>query len=640
MEESPRSSQGEEPVVGAFAVPEPRGDDGIEIGLAGLLEVAPDAMVVIDGDGRIVAFNAKLTKLFGYDSNALRGQAIEALIPERLHAGHVLLRQQYMAAPVARPMGREQELPARRCDGSEFPVEISLAPLPGLAGTPTPGGNVIAAVRDASERVRTGRRISRFLDAAPDAMIVTDRDGLIQLANAQTLALFGYSADELRGQPVEILVPPESRADHPRRRASFTDSPTTRPMGSGLELEGIRKDGSRVPVEISLASVEDEGDLLVICTVRDISERRLADADRAHLVALVSSARQGLLTLDLTGEITSWNAGAQEIFGFSAADMVGRSWTVLDSPEQSEDSSGTVARILAGEQLHPLDTARRDRHGQDVEVSISLALIQDRHGRPAGVSVVIEDIAERKRDERELIAAKAAAEATNQELEAFSYAVAHDLRAPLRGIDGFAQALVEDYGDVLDDVGQEYLGQVRTSSQYMASLIDSLLLLSKLSRQELCPVAVDLSALAAQSIQRLRAADPQRQVQVEIQHGLLALADSGLMSVVLDNLLGNAWKYAAGGQDARIEFKATEERGVPCYVVRDNGVGFDMAYAGKLFGVFQRLHPISAFEGLGIGLATTQRIISRHGGRIWAQGEVGKGASFYFSLPMKESHHV
>lgn len=251
----------------APAVPVPRPAGEIEAGLAGLLEVAPDAMVVIDGSGRIVHFNTKFVTMFGYEPDQMRGQAIESLVPEPFRGGHAALRERYAAAPVARPMGRGQELPARRADGSQFPAEISLAPMPGSGGVAEPGGHVIAAVRDASERLRTERRIGRFLDGAPDAMIVTDRDGLMLMANAQSVVMFGYSVEELLGRPVEILVPPESRAGHPRRRAVFTGSPVTRPMGSGLELDGIRKDGSRVPVEISLASVEDEDGLLVICAV-------------------------------------------------------------------------------------------------------------------------------------------------------------------------------------------------------------------------------------------------------------------------------------------------------------------------------------------------------------------------------------
>jgi two-component system, NtrC family, sensor kinase len=220
----------------------------------------------------------------------------------------------------------------------------------------------------------------------------------------------------------------------------------------------------------------------------------------------------------------------------------------------------------------------------------------------------------------------------NKELETFSYSVAHDLRAPLRSVDGFSQLLLEDYADKLDDTGKDYLGCIRESAQHMGQLIDDLLSLSRVTRSEFQRQDMDLSAICHTVIERLRKRDPQRQVAVTITQGLAAEGDARLMTVALENLLGNAWKFTGKTAGARIEVGMTEQDGNPCYFVRDNGAGFDMAYAGKLFGVFQRLHGVTEFEGTGIGLATVQRVIRRHGGRIWAHAEVDKGATFFFTL--------
>jgi signal transduction histidine kinase len=223
-------------------------------------------------------------------------------------------------------------------------------------------------------------------------------------------------------------------------------------------------------------------------------------------------------------------------------------------------------------------------------------------------------------------------EAANQELEAFAYAVSHDLRAPLRGIDGFSQALLEDYGKKLDAEGQEYLQRVRAAAQRMGHLIDDLLKLSRLTRGELRRETVDLSALAQTIAAGLRSTHPERQVSFTIAQGLVVDGDARLLRVALENLLSNAWKFTSRHSEARIEFGVAQNDGRPAYFVRDDGAGFDMAYAGKLFGAFQRLHAAREFEGTGIGLATVQRIIHRHGGRIWAEGEVERGATFYFAL--------
>jgi light-regulated signal transduction histidine kinase (bacteriophytochrome) len=228
--------------------------------------------------------------------------------------------------------------------------------------------------------------------------------------------------------------------------------------------------------------------------------------------------------------------------------------------------------------------------------------------------------------------ARAAAETAHRELESFSYSVAHDLRAPLRSIDGFSQALVEDCAEQLNGQGREYLRYIRESAQRMGHLIDDLLALSRVSRAELHRMRVDMSLLARSVLERLQATDRQRAVSCLIQDDVWAIGDARLLRVVLENLLGNAWKFTSKEPQARIEFGALADRQGVVYCVRDNGAGFDVTYAGKLFGVFQRLHSAEEFEGTGIGLATVQRIVRRHGGRVWAEGEVDRGASFYFTL--------
>ncbi len=258
-----------------------------------------------------------------------------------------------------------------------------------------------------------------------------------------------------------------------------------------------------------------------------------------------------------------------------------------------------------------------------------LALLQDLADR-AGLAI---ENARLYRDlERQVRQRTAELEAANRELDAFSYSVAHDLRAPLRSIDGFSQAVLEDYGDRLDAEGQGYLRRVRDSAQQMANLIDDLLTLSRVARSELHREAVDLTVLAHAVIGRLRASQPEREVDVRIAEGLVCSGDARLLGIALDNLLGNAWKFTCKRPLARIELSARQEGERREFLVRDNGAGFDMAHARNLFGAFQRLHRADDFEGTGIGLATVQRIVHRHGGRIRAEGEVDRGATFFFTL--------
>jgi signal transduction histidine kinase len=236
------------------------------------------------------------------------------------------------------------------------------------------------------------------------------------------------------------------------------------------------------------------------------------------------------------------------------------------------------------------------------------------------------------RSSQEVKAANNKLRAANQELEAFCYSVSHDLRAPLRGLDGFSQALLEDYGEKLDATGKHLLERIRTASRRMDRLIDDLLNLSRVSRGELSREPVDLSGIARDVFDELHRQSPQRHVDLRVADDLKTEGDPRLLRVMLENLLGNAWKYTTKKPEATIEFGVNGDNGHASFFVRDDGVGFDMQYAGKLFAPFQRLHGMNEFPGTGIGLATVQRIISRHGGRVWVEAEVNKGATFHFTL--------
>jgi PAS domain S-box-containing protein len=487
--------------------------------LRSLLEGVKDyAIIMLDPDGRVTSWNAGAERITGYPEAEILGEPFSRFY----RASDVAAGEVTRALAAAARTGRfENQGWGVRRDETQFWADVVITPVRDQAGRLRGFSTVtrdITERRRAEEAVRASEsKLRGVLDLAPDAIVIVNADGRIVLANGQAQQLFKYSLDELTGQPVEVLLPSEVREAHVAHRAAFDAEPRRRPMGLGLELSARRKDGSTFPVEISLSPMPSDDGPLVISAIRDISDRKQA---QARIKAL------------------------------------------------NEDLERRVNELAA----------------------------------------------------------------LNRELESFSYSVSHDLRAPLRSIDGFSQALLEESGEALDEQGRDYLRRVRAAASRMGDLIDDLLNLSRVTRRELRHERVDLTEMAQGIVAQLRKADPERRAEFRIADAMIVHGDAHLLRVGLENLLGNAWKFTSKEPLARIEFGTMRLEGRRVHFIRDNGVGFDMAYSSKLFGAFQRLHRASEFPGTGIGLATVHRIIARHGGRVWTEAEVGKGAVFYFTL--------
>lgn len=437
-------------------------------------------------------------------------------------------------------------------------------------------------------------------------------------------------------------------AESVRRMRSAVD----RTMRTGepyvIEMERVRQNGTSTwLLARGEALFDDERRVVGLRgTALDITERKSAEMELRRFKA----------TLDQTSDCVFMfqpdslrffyvNQGAVDQVGYTAEELY--AMTPLDiKPEYDERRLRELFEPLktGDRSAVTFETVHRRKDGSDVPVEVVVQYFGPA-GEPARFIAIVRDITERKRTERRLIDINvtldqrvrertAQLEATNRELEAFSYSVSHDLRAPLRGIDGFSQALLEEYADRLDETGVEYLTRVREGTRRMGALIDDMMRLSRVARGELRLERVDLSAVARQVVSELAEADPARQVAVTIEPGPAVIGDRRLLRAALRNLLNNAWKFTRQQPHPIIEFGTVGAAPEPIFYVRDNGAGFDMTYADKLFGAFQRLHATHEFEGNGIGLATVQRIIRRHGGRVWAEGAVGRGATFHFTVPV------
>lgn len=495
-------------------------------------------------------------------------------------------------------------------------------------------------IRDSEARFRG------LFESSPDAIVIVNRQGCIVLVNTQAEKCFCYNRDELLNKPVELLVPERFQANHRKYREAYSDKPVVRPMGAGLELCGLRKDGSELPVEINLSPLQIGQELFVIGTIRDITARRKVEQAQREAQAkyreLVNNLRAGVYRQSETsGRFLELNPAIVTMFEADSAEQLLNYPIVYLCRDQGcwDVFMDKIQRqgFVDNEEIE-LVTLK----GREFSASVTAAMKKDSAGY-IYFDGIIENISERKESESRIQQLNTALreramvlESVNHELEAFSYSVSHDLRAPLRAIDGFSRILLDDYADRLDETGQDRLKRIRAAAQRMATLIDDILKLSRITRAELKREDIDLSAIAAEVVDELHRQEPERNVQCTIQQGLEVWGDARLLRIVLDNLLGNAWKFTGKRDQARIEFGKAMHDDEPVYFVRDNGAGFDMAYAEKLFGAFQRLHETSEFPGTGIGLATAQRIIHKHGGRIWAESQVDQGAAFYFTLEARE----
>jgi PAS domain S-box-containing protein len=357
------------------------------------------------------------------------------------------------------------------------------------------------------------------------------------------------------------------------------------------------------------------------------------------LPAIVRSSDDAILGSTTGGLVTTWNPAAEKIYGYRAEEMVGQSLTILCPAERIGEIEETLGKIGRGEPVVHRETVWRRKDGTTFPVSVTASPIHDDDGRLIGVSAIARDVTEQQqaRVAAEFRRRSDEMERVNQRQEAFTYSIAHDLRAPLRALGGYSSALMEDCADGLGEVGRGYAERIVAACGQMSGLIDGLLILSRIARAEMHLEWVDLGDEVARIAADLQGGAPGRRVHFVIERPVRAWVDRLLIRAVLQNLVENAWKFTSGQDDALIEFGTAPAGDAPvCCYVRDDGAGFDPRYAGKLFQPFQRLHAASDFPGNGIGLASIKQIVDRHGGRAWAEGAVGEGATFYFTLDAEE----
>ncbi|CAN5610725.1 hypothetical protein BH11ARM2_BH11ARM2_32380 [soil metagenome] len=471
-----------------------------------------------------------------------------------------------------------------------------------------------------------------IIESSDDAIASKDLDGIIQSWNLGAERLFGYTAEEAIGQPMTLIIPEERRAEEDMilgrvRRGEKVDH---------FQTVRRRKDGTLIDVSVTVSPVADDTGKIIGASkiARDISDRIAAETVHEHLAAIIESSDDAIVSKDLNGVVKSWNRGAERLFGYLAEEMIGKPILILLPTDRKDEETSILDRIRRGERVDHFETIRVRKDGRRVDVSATISPIRDQTGRVIGASKVARDISERKlfetttaafaQDlERHVRERTADLEAANREMEAFTYSIAHDIRAPLRAIVSTSKILLEDHGPEISEVAVPLLERQAASANYLSKLVDDLLTYARLGKATPTILPVDLSSIARDIATETGASHH----RYTIMEGLVAKGDPALLRLVLQNLLDNASKFSPEG--CEIIFDRTGS----AYFVRDYGMGFDMAYAEKIFMPFERLVRHDEVPGTGIGLANVKRIVDKHGGSIWANSVQGEGTTIYFTVP-------
>jgi len=605
-----------------------------------LTESSPDGIVLVDQEGHIALVNLQTEKLFGYRREELIGRPIEVLVPQRLHGRHRGHRAGFMSHPQVRPMGAGLELYGLRNDGTEFPIEISISPIP--AGD---GLLICAAIRDITDRKRIEERLRRLLDSAPDAMVIAGQDGRIVLVNTQTEKLFGYRREELLGQPVEVLVPERFWSHHRKHRETYTSSPQARPMGAGSELYGLKKDGTEFPVEISLSPQQTDDGILVSSTIRDITERKRVDdalrLSEANFRAMIEGT-YGVYRATREGKLLVVNDALVKMLGYESQSEVLALNLATDIFDQDEYTPLMFEQPGTRKQFAKLEARWKKKDGSVIPVEISGRAVRDEKDTLLYFEVIAENISHVRGVEQRLRHV--------QKMEAIGRlagGIAHDFNNVLGVIVAYSEMLVEKMHD--DSELSPLVTAISKAVERGSTLTRQLL---AFSRQQVLEPQVISIAEHLEKTREMLARVIGEDIQLKILAGdptLRVKVDPTQLEQVVMNLVVNARDAMPDGGRLTIETSEIDVDEDYCgrnpearlgrhivIAVSDSGCGMTPEVLSRLFEPFFTTKEHG--KGTGLGLATVYGIVKQSGGHISAYSEVGRGTTFKVYLPITEEH--
>jgi len=593
-----------------------------------LLESAPDAMVIVDQQGKMVLVNSQTEKIFSYPKEEIMGQFIELLIPQWTPAIYGAGAQKVFAESYMPSTDERIQLTALRKDGTEFPVEISLSPIETDHGT-----LLSSAIRDVSDRKQVEQskaQLAAIVESSHDAIYSIDLKGMIRTWNESAEKMFGYSKEEAIGRPNAIIVP----TDCLKQEKTIINMVMAGGKAEHFETVRLTKHGNLIPISITVSGIKDEfGKIIGVSKIsRDIKEQKRINDLLQSQAELLDLTHDTVIVRDLDGTIRYWNHGAQEMYGFTREEAVGRISHDLLKTE--------FPKPLADWEQELLDKGRYDcelihftKDGKSVIVSSRQTVKTDANGAPCAILEINNDITEQKKAQLQLLAIAEELKNSNAELEQFASVASHDLQEPLRGVSGCLELLEEKYKGKFDEQADALISHAINGASRMHTLIRDLLTLSRINTRGKTIQSFDLTTALEQALENLGAAIKDSQAIITHDNLPVIEGDHAQIARLFQNLIANAVKFSAD-RSPRINIKAERQNEHWLFAVCDNGIGFKREYSDIIFLPFKRLHSRDKYPGTGIGLAICKKIVERHGGNIWAESELGKGAIFYFSIPI------
>ena len=482
------------------------------------------------------------------------------------------------------------------------------------------------------------QRVRSIVDHALDAIITFDEDNKILEWNQQAEKIFGWTAQEAIGKDAaDIALAPQYRHIHARGMRLFLKTGQSKILNRRIETRGIRRDGSIFPMESAVTEQKIGDAYYFTAFIRDITDRREGERTKEHLAAIVLSSDDAIISKDLNGIITSWNKGAEQLYGYSEEEALGRSITMLIPVDRLKEETEILEAIAEGRTIDHFETVRVHKNGTYMDISATISPLRDARGQVVGASKVARDITLRKKVEERLKEYTRDLRRSNKELDDFVYIVSHDLKEPLRGLYSYAQFLQEDYGDKLDEEGQEKLNTIKRLSSRMEELIDTLLYYSRIGRTELAFKPTDLNKTLQKTVELVEPFAKENKATIQVHEKLPVITcDRARVGEIFRNLIVNAIKYN-DSEDIFVEVGCTTDHkecpGCNVFYVADNGIGIPDKHHEAVFKMFKRLHGREAYGGgTGSGLAFVKKILDRHGGKIWIESKEEEGTTFYFTL--------